>query len=421
MKTGCKQADVGMIPMDWTVEPLGRLVTSVEYGSSAKSSKNGLVPVLRMGNLQNGKIDWGDLVYTSDEKEVSKYSLRYGDVLFNRTNTIDLVGKTSIYLGEKPAIFAGYLIRVNVIQDALDSRYLNYILNTEFAKKYSLKVLSVAVGQANINGQKLKTYPIPLPPTKDEQSAIAEALSDVDALLSGLDKLIAKKRDLKQAAMQQLLTGKTRLPGFSGEWVVKRLGEFGVCYRGVSYSPNDDLFSGDVAESVRLLRANNVQNSSVVLDVLQFVKRNRVADHQYLCVGDVLICMANGSKELVGKAARVVLDDGMNYTFGAFMGCYRPNTGLVNASFSFYLFQTEAYRRQLAILLAGSSINNLSPKSIDGLEMKIPARREEQASIAEVLSNMDAELAALEARRDKTRLLKQGMMQELLTGKTRLV
>ena len=156
------------------------------------------MPVLRMGNLQDGKIDWQDLVFTKNEFEINKYQLHSGDVLFNRTNTIDLVGKTSIYNGERPAIFAGYLIRIKVDKSLLTPNFSTTVLNTEFSRKYSSKVLSIAVGQANINAQKLKTYPIPLPPTKAEQDAIGEALSDADALIEALEQLIAKKRQVKQ-------------------------------------------------------------------------------------------------------------------------------------------------------------------------------------------------------------------------------
>ena len=99
VKPGYKQTEVGLIPQDWEVMPLGRLVASLEYGSSAKSNARGRVPVLRMGNLQGGKVDWSDLVFTDDESEIRKYSLISGDVLFNRTNTVDLVGKTAIYRG----------------------------------------------------------------------------------------------------------------------------------------------------------------------------------------------------------------------------------------------------------------------------------------------------------------------------------
>jgi len=115
-----------------------------------------------------------------------------------------------------------------------------------------------------------------------EQRAIATALSDVDALLGGLDRLIAKKRDLKQAAMQQLLTGQTRIPGFSGEWEVKRLGDAGTCLRGVSYRGEADLATHDTPHTKRLLRSNNVQNASVVTDEVQFVNAARVTSHQIL-------------------------------------------------------------------------------------------------------------------------------------------
>lgn len=209
--TAYKQSEIGVIPEDWDVIPLGKLVRSVEYGSSAKSDESGAIPVLRMGNLQSGKIDWSNLVYTDDAAEISKYTLRAGDILFNRTNTIDLVGKTSIYEGERPAIFAGYLIRINVATELLNPRFLNYTLNTELGRKHSAKVLSVAVGQANINGQKVKTYPIPLPPTLLEQEAIAAVLSDMDAEIAALEANLSKARQVKQGMMQELLTGRIRL------------------------------------------------------------------------------------------------------------------------------------------------------------------------------------------------------------------
>jgi type I restriction enzyme S subunit len=130
--------------------------------------------------------------------------------------------------------------------------------------------------------------------------------------------------------------------------------------------------------------------------------------------------MANGSKALVGKAGLFSVNDGFAYTFGAFMGCFRTDSTASNPSFVFYLFQTGRYRNYINNLLAGSSINNLRPSSIESLEFSIPPLPE-QTAIAEVLTDLDAELAALEQRRAKTRALKQGMMQELLTGRTRLV
>jgi len=245
-------------------------------------------------------------------------------------------------------------------------------------------------------------------------------LSDVDGLLGGLDRLIAKKRDLKQAAMQQLLTGQTRLPGFHAEWEMKRLGDFGQCLRGVSYKGDSDLSTYDTPHTKRLLRSNNVQNAVVVTDEVQFVNTARVSPHQILQQDDILICMANGSKALVGKAGFFMVSEGREYTFGAFMGCFRTDKERADPAFVFYLFLTARYRDYINNLLAGSSINNLRPSSIASLEFSTPPLPE-QTAIASVLTEMDAELAALTQRREKTRALKQAMMQELLTGKTRLV
>ncbi len=375
------------------------------------------MPVLRMGNLQGGKIDWSDLVYTDDEREIAKYALCSGDVLFNRTNTIDLVGKTSIYRGEQPAIFAGYLIRLKTKRDLLDSRFLNYTLNTELAKKYSLKVLSIAVGQANINGQKLRTYPIPHPPTTVEQSAIATALSDVDALLSSLDALIAKKRDIKQAAMQQLLTGKTRLPGFGGEWEVRRLGELGATYGGLVGKSKKDFGHG-VAQYVPFV--NVMANVVIDPDAFDAVDVGYGEVQNKVLIGDLLF---NGSSETPEEVAMCALVDREienlflnSFCFGFRMKIDAPASGLFMA----YYMRGPIGREFVKSLAQGSTRYNLSKRALLNGQLKLP-RKDEQAAIAEVLSDMDAELAALEARRDKTRLLKQGMMQELLTGKTRLV
>ena len=270
-----------------------------------------------------------------------------------------------------------------------------------------------------INSRDVKLIEIPCPPEISEQRAIAEALSDVDGLLNALDALIAKKQAIKQATMQQLLTGKTRLPGFSGAWETKQLGEIGHCLRGVSYDPTTDLANYDKDSTIRLLRANNIQDAVVTLNDLQYVEARKVSEYQIMQSDDILICMANGSKELVGKTGLFHIRDGHTYTFGAFMGCFRVESTIAEPSFVFYLFQTHEYRNFINITLAGSSINNLKPSDIELTEFKIPDRNE-QIAITSVLSDMDAEIAALEQRRDKTRAIKQGMMQQLLTGRVRL-
>jgi type I restriction enzyme S subunit len=410
---GYKQTDVGLIPEDWGVLPLGRLIHSVEYGSAAKSSATGRVPVLRMGNLQGGKIDWDDLVYTDNELEIRKYSLVVGDVLFNRTNTIDLVGKTAIYKGERAAVFAGYLIRINSDKALLDSAYLNYILNAEFSRKHSAKILSIAVGQANINGQKLKSYPVPLPPTKAEQEAIAEALSDADALIESLEQLLAKKRQIKQGAMQELLTGKKRLPGFSGEWEVKRLGKLGEFLKGKGVT-RDQAQSG----TLPCIRYGEIYTThrDYIRAFQSWISAEVASTATRLRSGDVLFAGSGETKEEIGKCVAFV-GDREAYAGGDIV-ILRPRD--IDPLFFGYAMNTPSVNRQKASLGQGDAVVHISAAALADVSLPVP-EKPEQTAIAEVLSDMDAEIAALEAKLAKARRLKQGMMQELLTGRIRLV
>jgi type I restriction enzyme S subunit len=166
---------------------LGEACNGVEYGTSAKSLSEGKVPVIRMGNLSNGAIDFTDLVYTNDLEDIAKYSLKAGDVLFNRTNSPIHVGKTAIFNGGLEAIFAGYLIRVNYKKELINPEYLNLYLNSERIRKHGFSVMSHSINQANINGSKLKEYPFVMP-SMEVQSEIAFSVA---ALKAEVDKLIA--------------------------------------------------------------------------------------------------------------------------------------------------------------------------------------------------------------------------------------
>lgn len=408
-----KQTDIGLIPQDWEVKPLGQLINSVEYGSSSKSSPQGAIPVLRMGNLQDGRIDWGNLVYTSNEFEISKYRLNSGDVLFNRTNTPELVGKTAIYAGEQPAIFAGYLIRIKT-KATLDPVFLNYILNTEFSRKYSTQVLSIAVGQANINGKKLKTYPIPTPPTVQEQQAIATALSDTDTLIDALEQLLAKKRQVKQGAMRELLTGERRLEGFHQDWQSKRLDELGQWSGGMTPSMQNldywhpgtipwitsgdikfmRLFTTNLRISKKALQAgatNSIPEKSLVVVMRSGILRN------YLPVTMNMVPMTINQdvKALIPK--KFVYPD--------------------------FLLQSLTFHGEQILarcLKSGTTVESIEYNWLKSFTIQLPPLPE-QIAIAAILSDMDTDITELETRLGKVRQVKQGMMRELLTGRTRLV
>jgi len=186
------------------------LSSRVEYGSSAKSKKKGKVPVLRMGNIQDGKLDWENLAYTDDNDEIKKYLLKNNDVLFNRTNSPELVGKTAIYKNEMPAIFAGYLIRIHRNENLLDADFLNYFLNSQIAFDYGKTVVISSVNQANINGTKLMGYPIPTPLIL-EQRDIVNKLNGLSAETKNLESIyqqkIAALDELKKSILYKAFSG----------------------------------------------------------------------------------------------------------------------------------------------------------------------------------------------------------------------
>lgn len=163
-----------------------------------------------MGNIQDGKFDWNDLVYTDHVEDIKRLSLKFNDVLFNRTNSPELVGKTAIYKDEMPAIFAGYLIRIHRAERLLEADYLNYFLNSKQAKEYGKSVMTSSVHQANINGTKLKSYPIPAP-TIDEQRVIVSKFDELSAETKKLKAIYQQKlaalNELKKSILHQAFTG----------------------------------------------------------------------------------------------------------------------------------------------------------------------------------------------------------------------
>jgi type I restriction enzyme, S subunit len=162
----------------WEYKKIGELCGNLQYGTSSKSQEQGRVAVIRMGNLQEGEVDWSNLAFTDNENDIVKYLLQPGDVLFNRTNSPELVGKTSIYRGEIPAIFAGYLIRLNYDKTKIVGEYLNYILNSSLAKDYCKSVKTDGVNQSNINAKKIAAFEIPVP-SFAEQTEIVRVLNDI--------------------------------------------------------------------------------------------------------------------------------------------------------------------------------------------------------------------------------------------------
>ena len=376
-------------PIDWGLITIKEICKSLNYGTSKKSTFSGKCAVLRMGNLQNGYIDWTDLVYTNDEKDIQKYSLVKGDVLFNRTNSADLVGKTSLYRGEYPAIYAGYLIRLNYDRKKVVGEYLNYILNTQEAKEYCLAVKTDGVSQSNINAQKIGAFLFHLPPF-EEQEKISEALSDVDNLIFSLQKLIEKKKAIKQGTMQELLTGKKRLPGFSEEWAYRRVGE--IC----------SITKGQIITEKTAIHGN----VPVIAGGKTPAFYHNVANRE----SDVITISASGA-----NAGYIAYHD---YPIFASDCSTIESSDQYDVKFIYYALLY--HQQELIGMQTGGAQPHIHPKEI-GVLLVPRINQEEQRAIANVLSDMDSEIEQLEKKLAKYQQIKQGMMQELLTGRIRLV
>ncbi|PTB92647.1 restriction endonuclease subunit S, partial [Marinobacter sp. Z-F4-2] len=271
--------------------------------------------------------------------------------------------------------------------------------------------LSNSGGQENLSSGIIKKIPIPYP-AEPEQRAIAKALSDLNALLEGLDRLIAKKRDLKQAAMQQLLTGETRLPGFEGEWEVKSLGELVTFLSGGTPSKSDDTFwSGDIP----WISATSLRTFYIWRSEGNVTKEAVVAGSKMAPVGSTLLLVRGSalhSEILAGLVTKPVC-------FNQDVKALVPKSSIFD-KFLTFLLHGKADDLLKLVSSAGNTAGVLDTKLLKAFEVRLPSV-EEQSAIATVLSDINAELDALERRRAKTAALKQAVMQELLTGRTRLV
>jgi type I restriction enzyme S subunit len=191
------------IPDNWVWCSLVEIAEGFEYGSSTKSLDSGKVPVLRMGNLQSGLVDFKNLVYTNDDDEIEQYALSYGDLLFNRTNSRELVGKTSLFLCNEKMIYAGYLVRYKML-GTISFHYANYVMNSQLHRDWCYAVKIDAIGQSNINATKLRSFPFPLPPLA-EQKAIVEKCDRLMNIIDQLEQQIKHRKQLAENLMQTVL------------------------------------------------------------------------------------------------------------------------------------------------------------------------------------------------------------------------
>ena len=401
---GYKQTELGIIPEDWevvTVDDVLDMPTKTTSTTSFLSKyyvgtenmyslKKGIAPHLgRLPYMQVREYQINDILVSNIRPYLKKIWLanRHGgcssDVIVFR------VKDTEIY----------------------SSAYIYTVLSDDSFFKY---VMDSAIGTKMPRGDKaaIKAYSLTIPKDIAEQRAIAEALSDVDGLIAALDKKIAKKRLLKQGAMQQLLTGKKRLPGFTDKWVEITFGEYVDIYRGGSPRPIESYIT-DNPNGVNWIKIGDVKpNDKYINKTEERIISDGVSRSRRVYVGDFILSnsMSFGRPYILGI-------DGCIHDGWLVIQNYHNS---FDKDYLYYLLCSEDVMMQYIGMAAGSSVKNLNKEKVASLQLCLPADIKEQQAIATILSDMDKEIADLEAQRDKYRLLKSGMMQKLLTGQIRL-
>ena len=381
---GYKPTEVGVIPEDWEVRPLLSAVRIANGQVDPRVDPYRSMTLVAPDHIEGKTGRLLNKCSAADQRAISgKYLFSEGDIIYSKirpylrkailTDFSGLCSADMYPLKAMPDVDAGFMLPV-----LLGERFSGYA-----------ESVSVRSGMPKINRAELAEYAFALPPLP-EQRAIATALNDLDALLSGLNSLTAKKQNLKQAAMQQLLTGQTRLPGFSGEWEVKRLGDVVEIKKGQLITEKTVVF-GEVP-------------------VIAGGKKPAYFHNQPNRIGKTITVSASGA-----SAGYVELFDRPIFA----SDCSTISEGK-DYSIEFICFQMQLRQDAIYRAQTGGAQPHIHAVDLAPIEIGCP-ELVEQTAIATVLSDMDTELAALQARRDKTRSLKQGMMQELLTGSIRLL
>ena len=392
---GYKLSEVGAIPEDWATRT---------FAEQFNISAGGDVDLVRFSEFADARHPYPIYSNSLDQKGLYGYSSYSAHPSESLTVTARGTLGVATYR-DHPYTAIGRVLVLQPRQESAGVFFENFINSR-------VKFAIESTGVPQLTAPQIGAYTVAVPELA-EQRAIAEALSDVDALLAGLDRLIAKKRDLRQAAIQQLITGQTRLPGFHDPWESKRLGEIGTFLKG-SGVRKDEANSGDRP----CIRYGEIytHHHNCIKEFSSWISAEVASAACRLKQGDLLFAGSGETKEEIGKCVAYL------YSAEAYAGgdivILRPFG--VDAAFMGYYCNTSSINAQKASKGQGDAVVHISAAALSSIEVALPTVAEQNA-IATVLLDMDAELAALEDRRAKTRALKQAMMQELLTGRIRLI
>lgn len=407
---GYKQTQVGLIPDDWNVLPLSNTVKHIKRGASPRPIDS---PFWFDEKSSIGWVRIADV--TRSRRYLEETSQRLSDAGIRSSR---FVGRGGLIMSICATVGRPIETRIDscihdgfvVFEEPKIEQSFLYHLLANLEPTWSRR--GQTGSQMNLNTGIIKGQLVAIPPSASEQRAIAGALHDVDALLDGLDRLIAKKRDLKKAAVQQLLTGQTRLPGFSAEWVARPLCEIGDIKSGGTPSTRQMHFWDGGLPWCTPTDITALRDRKHLTNTARTISKAGLQSSSAEVIPPQSLIMT--SRATIGECAINLVPVTTNQGFKNIL-----TFAETDVEFLYYFMTTQ--KASLAALCAGSTFLEIGKKQLGGFMITLPEDRTEQEAIATVLSDIDAEIAALEARRDKTRNLKQAMMQELLTGKTRLV
>lgn len=404
-----QKTDIGMIPADWELRPLAELgepKIGLTY-SPADVRESGTL-VLRSSNVQNDRLAFGDNVYV--RSEIANGSLvEPGDILICvRNGSRALIGKCALIdESAKGMAFGAFMSVFRSPHSAfLFQQFRSDIIGRQIAEHLGATINQITNGS-------LKSFRVPFPPNAEERGRIAKALNDIDDLIASLDALIAKKRDVKQGAMKGLLTGQRRLAGFSGKWDEVTLGGLGVFLKGAGVR-RDQAQSGEIP-CVRYGELYT-RHHNIIRSFGSYVSRNVAATATPLKFGDILFAGSGETKEEIGKCAAFLGTH--EAVAGGDIIIFRPKGQC--SSYLGYVLNLPAVAQQKAGYAQGDAVVHVASASLARITLRIP-KLGEQKAIAGVIEAFASELEALVDRRTKLLRVRQGMMQQLLTGRIRLV
>lgn len=424
VRSGYKLTEVGAIPEDWECVQSADLATY--FGGNAFKSEaavsNG-IKWLKIANVGKQRTVWDAASFLPQPYATvfKDYLLGEGDVVMALTRPIldDELKVAKLTKLDIPSLLNQRVAKV-IASSRADLDFVYYILQT---RRFVDSMSDAMAGSdpPNIGSKALGKILVAAPKYLTEQRAIAAALSDMDALISGLDQLIAKKRDIKQAAMQQLLTGQQRLPGFSGEWETKTFEEIFTFLPTAINARSDLTDSGDTYYiHYGDIHTRFHSHLNLRFDQPPKIERTMCRNAALIRNGDWVMADASEDFAGVGKTIEVSgLSDNSPMVAGLHTFLLREKTPTFSAGFKGHLGNLESLHQQYLRVATGMKVYGVSKAALKNLVLPVPTLKE-QTAITTILSDMDSELTTLETRREKARQLKQGMMQELLTGRIRL-